>query len=688
LFGSTFFTLCAASSTAKDEDPFLWLENVQGEKALGWVRDWNRRTTAELESVPEFETIRTRTLEILNSDDRIAVPDQMGNYVYNFWQDARNTRGLWRRMSLDDFVAGEPSWEVVLDIDQLAEAENENWVYKGSTCLYPEYRRCMIRLSRGGGDAVVQREFDTVSRQFVEDGFRLPEAKSRTSWRGPDSLWVGTDFGEGSLTLSGYPRQSKLWRRGEPLEDADLVFQGEHSDVAASAFSIHAPEGRYDLAMRSPTFFTGKLHLLRDGRPIFLDLPDDAEFQELFLGRLLVSLRSEWTAGGTTYPPDALISIELEEFLAGSRKFEILFQPGKRRSLSQVARTRTRLLLTMLDNVRSSLVELQLSANGWRRQAVDLPRFGTITVVSSSLESDDYFVSYTDFLTPTSLYLVRDSKPLLVKSLPSFFNAEGLEVSQLEAVSADGTAIPYFVVGPRELRADGAHPTLLHGYGGFEVSMQPRYGALTGVSWLERGGVYVLANIRGGGEFGAKWHQEALKENRHKAFEDFIAVAEDLIARKITSPPHLGIMGGSNGGLLVGTVFTRRPELFNAVVCKVPLLDMKRYSKLLAGASWMAEYGDPDDPRMWEYIRGYSPYHNLLAGKRYPRVFFATSTRDDRVHPGHARKMVARMTELGHPVLYYENTEGGHAGAANNEQRAYMTALEYAYLWKQLTKTA
>ncbi|HOM98887.1 MAG TPA: prolyl oligopeptidase family serine peptidase [Acidobacteriota bacterium] len=673
-----------ARAQGEEEDPYLWLEEVEGEKALAWVREWNERTKSALAADEEFRELERRILAILDSEERIAYPDQMGSYIYNFWQDAEHVRGIWRRTTVESYLSGKAEWETVLDVDALGRVENESWVFKGASCLYPDYRLCMIRLSRGGGDAVVQREFDTEQKQFVEGGFYLPEAKSEVSWRDADSLWVGTDFGPGSLTDSGYPRTARLWRRGTPLDQAPVVFEGRREDVAAGVRRIFTPEGTYDLASRSPDFFTNEFFLLREGETIRLDLPLDAEIREVFQGQLVVSLRSAWEVGGRKYPQDVLLAIPLEDFLGGGRNFSVLFEPGERTSLASVARTRDRLLLGVLDNVRSRLYEVAPGPESWRKHEVDLPKLGTVNVVSTSVSVRDYYVAFTDFLTPTTLYRVLDGRPGLVQRMPEFFRTENLEVEQKETVSADGTRIPYFLIRPKNLERDGRNPTLLYGYGGFEIPMVPRYSPVTGAAWLERGGVYVVANIRGGGEFGSRWHQAALKKNRHKAFEDFIAVAEDLIRSGITSPRNLGIMGGSNGGLLVGAAFTRRPDLFGAVVCQVPLLDMKRYSKLLAGASWMAEYGDPDDPDIWRYIRTYSPYHNVKADVTYPRVLFMTSTRDDRVHPGHARKMVAKMTDLGHSVYYYENTEGGHAGAADNRQQAFMNALAYSYLWKQL----
>ncbi len=671
-----------ATPNFSGDDPFLWLEEVEGEKALEWVREQSAATTKALEARPEFEPIRKQTLEILDSADRIPYVGIRGSYLYNFWQDSDHVRGIWRRTSLDQYKKAEPQWETVLDIDALGQADGESWVWKGPTCLAPDYRHCMVALSLGGGDAVVYREFDTVTKSFVTDGFSLPEAKSDVNWRDADHLWVGTDFGEGSLTDSGYPRMVKLWTRGTPLEDAETVFEGKAEDVSVGAFSKHTPEGRYDIIFRTPAFFRGEYFLRPGDRLVKLDLPDDVQLQGFFKDQLMIALRSDWTIGGTTYPQDALMAIDLDAFLEGRRSFDVLFEPSAKVSLGGVAWTRDRLLMTTLDNVRGRLYELQPTPEGWDRKQVPLPGLGQASFAATSKDQDLYFFSYKDFLTPSSLWLVEgDAEPEKLKSTPAFFDTEGMTVTQHEAASADGTLIPYFLVTPKGYTPNGTNPTILYGYGGFEISMTPFYSAVWGTAWLERGGVVALANIRGGGEFGPAWHQAALKSNRNKSFEDFIAVAEDLGKRKITSPEHLGIMGGSNGGLLVGAVMTQRPELFEAVVCQVPLLDMQRYNKLLAGASWMAEYGNPDIPEDWAFIQKWSPYHNVIKDADYPEARVITSTRDDRVHPGHARKMVALLQSLGHPVLYYENTEGGHAAAADHGQKARMTALEMTYLW-------
>ena len=676
--------LTATVCVATDEDPYLWLEEVEGQKALEWASAKSAADTAVLEAVPEFEPIYTRLVEIYNSRERIPSPAIRGASIYNFWRDAEHVRGVWRRTTLDEYVKTSPAWETVLDLDALAEAEEENWVWKGSTCLPPEDRLCMISLSRGGADAAVEREFDTTTKSFVKDGFFLPEAKARVAWRDENALWVGTDFGEGSLTTSGYPRTVRLWQRGTPLAEAELIFEGSVDDVSVGAYSDFTADSRYDIIYKTPEFFRGTEFLRLGGRLVKLDLPEDADLVGFFEDQMIVTLRSDWTTGGTTYAQDSLLAIDLDDFLQGKRDFEALFTPSARVSLDRVATTHDLLLYTTLDNVRGRMYRLQLKDGSWTKEEVPLPGLGTVRIGSTSDLDDTFFFTYTDFTTPSSLYLVRgDGTPEMVKSSPAWFDAEGMQVVQYEATSKDGTKIPYFVFMPKGFEANGANPTLLTAYGGFEVSEVPRYSASVGTAWVSRGGVYVLANIRGGGEFGPQWHQAAVQEKHQNNFDDLIAVAEDLIARKITSPEHLGIEGGSQGGLLVGGSFVQRPDLFKAVVCAVPLLDMKRYNKLLAGASWMAEYGNPDTAD-WEYMKLWSPYQNLDPSVNYPEVFFWTNTRDDRVHPAHARKMVAKMTGMGKKVYYYENTEGGHASGANLNQRAYTDALSYAYLWMML----
>jgi prolyl oligopeptidase len=678
----------APGSGSDADDPYLWLEDVGGEKALAWVREQNALSRRELEAAPEFEPIRQRLLSILDSKEQIPYVVKHGGWCYNFWRDDKNVRGIWRRATLEEYKKPEPAWETVLDLDKLAETEKENWVWEGCHILHPTFDRCLVVLSRGGADASVVREFDLKTKAFVPGGFYMPEAKSNVAWRDRDTLYVGTDFGPGSLTLSGYPRIVKEWKRGTGLAQAATVFEGKPEDVSVAAAVVHDHGRTYEFVHRAPTFFTSEQFIRRGDQWVRIDKPEDAQ-AGTFDDQLLLTLRSDWTVEGKTYPAGALLAAGLDACLKGERNFVVLFDPAGRKSLAGASPTLHWLILNELDNVRNRLYALKLENGAWSRAPLEAPAFGSVSAAGLDPdESDDYFLTVSGFLTPSSLCLGRLGRPELerLKSLPAFFKTDGLEISQHEAVSRDGTRVPYFQVGRKGMTLDGRNPTLLYGYGGFQISMLPSYNASVGSAWLERGGVYVLANIRGGGEFGPKWHEAARKEHRQRAYDDFIAVAEDLAARRVTSPARLGIQGRSNGGLLMGVMLTERPDLFKAVVCQAPLLDMRRFNKLLAGASWMDEYGDPDKAQDWAYIRKFSPYHNVLKDKQYPRVLFTTSTRDDRVHPGHARKMAARMKEQGHDLLYYENIEGGHGGAANNQQTAFISALAYTFLLQELRR--
>jgi prolyl oligopeptidase len=681
-------TMASADLQAQEtEDPFLWLEEVEGESALNWARGQNERSEAYLQAHPLFESLQKRNLEILTSEDRIAYPSLRGGEVYNFWRDAEHVRGIWRKTSLDNYRNDEPAWDVLLDVDALATTEDQNWVWAGSSCRYPDYDRCIIGLSIGGADAAVRREFDLKSRTFVEDGFEVPESKSRLGWRDLDSVFLGPAFDATQMTDSGYPRLVQIWQRGTPIESAVTVFEGEQTDVAVSGIRIWDGAVHHDLIVRSPTFFTRHYYVYRDGNTERVVIPDDADLVGLINGQMLVELKSDWEQSGRTYPQGSLIAASMEDFLTGSVNPEIVFRPTQRSAISQVVTTDNTVILNILDNVVARLERFTYDNGRWQSERLDAPPMGALSIVTADDRSDQFFFNYTGFLTPSSLYeadaiLKTQTK---VRSEPAWFDAQGMVVNQYEATSADGEQIPYFVVKPADYSPDRTYPTLLSAYGGFEISRTPFYSGIIGSGWLSRGGIFVLANIRGGGEFGPRWHQAALQDNRQRAFDDLIAVSEDLIARGLTEPAKLGIQGGSNGGLLVGAVMVQRPDLFNAVVCQVPLLDMKRFHKLLAGASWMAEYGNPDDPEDWAYISQYSPYQNVSEDRDYPKAFFTTSTRDDRVHPGHARKMVARMLDQGHDVLYYENIEGGHGGAANLKQSAYLNALIHAYLHDRLS---
>jgi prolyl oligopeptidase len=679
-------TIGIAVNIHAQDDPYLWLEEVDGTKALEFVNQQNKASFDKLGNYKDYQAIYNKNLEILNSSERIVMPAMIGNYIYNFWQDKDHVRGIWRRADKKSYLAGKPAWEILIDLDKMEASDGIKWVYKGASGLYPDYNLFLVSLSKGGGDAVVTREYDMSKKAFVDNGFTIGEAKGSASYIDQNTLIVSTDFGEGTMTTSGYPRQNKIWKRGTPLKDAQLIQEGDTTDVGSWGYVMHDGNMSYTMISRGITFYSGKKIAWTDGKLVTLDLPDDAEISGLLNNQLVIALKSDWSVNGKAYKQGSLVSLNFTSLLKGQKDLSLVYAPDEFSSVSAVNNTKNKLLLDILSNVKSELYICTFSNGNWEKQKVNAPDFGNISLVSADEFTDEYFFSYSNFLTPSTLYYADagNNKVKAYKSLPAFFDGSKYMVAQYKAKSKDGTMIPYFVVSLKDTKMNGTNPTLLYGYGGFEVSELPYYSAINGTAWLERGGVYVLANIRGGGEFGPKWHQAGLKEKRQNVYDDFAAISEDLIAKKITSSRHLGIMGGSNGGLLVGVAFTERPDLYNAVVCAVPLLDMKRYNHLLAGASWMGEYGDPDKPEEWAYISKYSPFQNVKPGVKYPEVYFTTSTRDDRVHPGHARKMVAKMTDMGYHVYYYENTEGGHAGSSTNEQRAKAYALQFSYLLMKL----
>jgi prolyl oligopeptidase len=674
------------TAVIKPNSDYLWLEEVQGEKPLTWVQQQNEKAFSDLKGNATYQESYDQNLKLLDSSDRIAYATQRGDYLYNFWTDKDHERGIYRRTTLSEYQKETPTWETVLDIDALAKKDGKSWVYKGIQCLYPDYNRCLINLSPGGSDAVVIREFDMASKSFIDDGFTLPEAKNSISWRDKNSVFVGTNFGEGSLTDSGYPAVVKIWQRGTPLSQAKKVFHADKSSVAASGFVMRDGKNSVNVIYDSTSFYSSDIFIYDNDTKTKLPIPSDASLSAYLNGDLFIQLKSAWQTNNQSLTQGSVVYAPMKAILAGTANYKTLIAPTPSLAITSVQATKSALLVSVLDNVKSKVLRFTNDNNQWQSTPVNIDDKGSVSVFNTNESNDDFFLNYTSFLKPSTLYKVdgASGELTLLKAQKSQFNSDDMVTNQYWATSKDGTKVPYFAIMKKDTQLNGKNPTLLYGYGGFEVSLKPSYSALLGNNWLEKGGVYILANIRGGGEFGPSWHQAALKTNRHKAYEDFEAIAMDLITRKITTPDHLGIQGGSNGGLLMGAAFTRRPDLYNAVVCQVPLLDMKRYTKLLAGASWAAEYGDPDDAAMWNYIKTYSPFHNLDANADYPKVFFTTSTKDDRVHPGHARKMVAKMQDLGHDVYYYENMEGGHAGAADNKQRADMYALVYSYLWQQL----
>jgi prolyl oligopeptidase len=662
------------------DDPYLWLEEITGEDALDWVRAHSEPTLTEFGG-DRFEQMRAEALEVLDTDTRIPYVRRRGDYLYNFWRDADNVRGLWRRTTLESYRTDEPDWDVILDLDALAHAEDENWVWTGANVIEPDHALALITLSRGGADAAVVREFDMRTREFVADGFALPEAKTQITWEDRDTVLLGTDFGEGSLTESGYPRLVKRWRRGQPLDDAETLFSAAGTDVIVAASVDRTPGFERTILSRAVDFYNDEIYERRDGDWIRVDVPTDAR-TSIHREWLLIRPRSDWTVGATTYPAGSLLAAKYDEYLTGNAELSVVFEPDEHTSLENYTWTRDQLILVTLVDVASA-VEV-VTPGSWRREPITgIPANTNTVIVDVDEYGDEIFLDSSGFDSPSRLLWGHAGGELVeIKSAPSFFDTSDIEVTQHFVASADGTMIPYFVVGHRGSTTPGK--TLLAGYGGFESSNTPGYSGVLGRLWLTRGGTYALANIRGGGEYGPRWHTQAMREGRHLVHEDFAAVAADLVKRGVTTVERLGAQGGSNGGLLMGVMLTQYPELFGALVCSVPLLDMRRFHLLLAGASWVAEYGDPDNPDDWKFISKYSPYQNISAERRYPPVLITTSTRDDRVHPGHARKMTAALEAAGHPVGYYENVEGGHAGAADNAQTAFRSALIFEFLHRTL----
>ncbi|WP_243649338.1 prolyl oligopeptidase family serine peptidase [Luteibacter rhizovicinus] len=682
-------TSSAPAATPASDDPNLWLDDIDGAKQLDWVKARNADTVGKYASGPEFSTLQSRLLEVLDSDAKIPMVNKVGDHFYNVWRDKQHPKGLWRRTTLAEYRKDKPAWETVVDIDALAASEKENWVWHGAQCLKPDYRRCLVSLSRGGADADVVREFDLVTKTFIADGFTLPEAKSQVAWIDEDHIYVATDFGPGSMTTSSYPRIVKEWKRGTPLASATTVYEGKPTDMSISAFRDRTPGFERDFVQRALEFYNSETYVRgKDGKLTRIDVPNDAT-TDVQREWLLIEPRTAWTVNGKTYASGSLLAAKFDDFMAGKRDIAVLFEPDAHSSLAGYSWTRHHLLVNVMRDVVSSIEVLTPEANGpWKRETLGgAPALSTVQAGGIDADdTDEYFLTVSGFLQPTTLYYgtLGQGKQEALKHSPAFFDASKYAVSQHFVTSKDGTRVPYFEIAPKSMKADGNNPTLVYGYGGFEISLQPAYSGSVGRAWLDKGGVYVIANIRGGGEYGPRWHQAALKANRPRAYEDFAAVSQDLIDRKITTPKHMGMMGGSNGGLLAGNMLTKYPQLYGAVVSQVALLDMKRYTHMSAGASWMAEYGDPDKADEWAYIQTFSPYQNVKAGTKYPPVLFTTSTRDDRVGPVHARKMAAEMQSMGFDASLYENIEGGHGAAADNKQAAFMSALAYTYLWDHL----
>ena len=673
-------------------DPRVWLEEVEGAEATAWADGQNELTNARLQGDARYQGLFDQALELYESEDRIPYGAFYGGYVWNLWQDSENTHGLWRRTTLESYLSDEPVWDVILDVDALSETEGKNWVWRGANCLAPAYEQCMITLSDGGSDAAVRREFSISQRDFVDGGFETPEAKGGVSWIDEDTLMVGLATNEADSTTSGYPSVAYRWSRGTDVGDATEMVRGNQEDVGLFSFRSEDSDGSvYMMASQATTFYDTTWWYLPEGAdPVALPLPTKSSIQDLFQGQLVFTLEEDWTPveGGDTYPSGALMSFDMAAFAASGELPEVhtVYVPRARQSLGSVGATRSALLVAIDENVVGGLEAFAFDGNRWSSQSVPVPANLTIQLNGTNSHEDIAFMNAEGFLTPDTLYVVNSAEMSVdpIKSIPARFDAEGLVVEQLETASTDGTMIPYFVVRREDTVMDGTTPTLLYAYGGFQVSIRPSYSGSRGLLWLENGGAYVVANIRGGGEFGPAWHQAGLKMDRQRIYDDLIAVAEDLSSSGLTSSRHLGVYGGSNGGLLTGVMYTQRPDLWNAVVSAVPLLDMLRFNTLLAGASWMGEYGDPSDPDEGAFLRSISPYHNVDADGEYPEIYIYTSRKDDRVHPGHARKMANLLADLGHDYLYYENPEGGHAAAADLSEYARRDAMLYTFLMQNL----
>jgi prolyl oligopeptidase len=686
-----------AAADAFDTTQHDWLEEIEGARALEWVRGQNERSLAVLTADPRYQAFHDEAFRIITSKDRIPYGSIRDGYVWNFWKDERNPLGIWRRVRTAEYARPNPRWETILDVDALSAREGKKWVWGGASCHPANHDVCLVSLSEGGKDASVRREFSVSRKAFVEGGFSIPEAKSRVSW-GPDTntLYVATDWGQGSLTVSGYPFVVKTLRRGQPLSAATEVYRGETSDQGGTgAFYLEDNAGhRWMMAARGELFFATTYVLFPEagGAPVVLPIPKKASPEGLHDGLLLVTLREDWTPEGQgAFKSGDLVAFNWAEFVATGKlpAVQLVFHPTARQAIQGVSITRSSVLLTISDNVVPKVVQWTHANGAWTQRPVALPENGAAGVVFADIDTDDAFLTYDSYLSPDTLYLYNAASGQLAQQLqlPAWFDASTMVAEQFEATSSDGVKIPYFVVHKKDMPLNGQNPTLLYAYGGFEVSYPPSYSAVMGKLWLENGGVYALANIRGGGEFGPAWHEAGLKTHRQIIYDDFAAVAQDLIARNITSPRRLGAMGGSNGGLLMGVMFIQHPELFNAIVCQVPLLDMINFPRLGAGASWMDEYGNPDDanhPEERTFLQSISPYHNVRSGVTYPEIFLETSTKDDRVHPGHARKMAHRLADLNKPFLYYENIDGGHAAASTPDEVARRSALEYVYLARKL----
>lgn len=678
-----------APISAPVDDPFVWLEDWTGPRAMQWVEAENKATVASLQGDPHYAGYFQDALAIASAKDRIAMPMLIGGRVYNFWRDADHPQGIWRHTSEADYATDAPHWTTVLDLDALSKTDGKKWVWKGATILDPDERLALINLSDGGEDAVTLREFDLATGQFVQGGFDIPTSKQNEAWLDQDNILLARDWGANSMTVSGYPFVVKRLKRGQPLSAAQEIYRGQASDQVGT-FPMLLSDGagnRAAFLYRGVTFFGNETYLVTDSGVKKLPLPAKSQLQGMVQGQVLIQTSQEWTSGGVTVPSGSLAAVPLKALETGDMlRPQILFAPNSRQSIDGVAATRDRVILTINDNVRGRVLVLAPGQGGWTTTAVTLPDNATISIAGATDRSDTAYLSVSGFLAPTTLWTLDAAHPAprQVKAMPARFDATDLVVDQFEATSTDGTKIPYFIVHPKDMKADGSTPTIMTAYGGFEVPMTPSYAAITGKLWLERGNSFVLANIRGGGEFGPAWHEAGLKTKRQIIYDDFAAVAQDIVARKLSSPRRLGIYGGSNGGLLMGVEFNQHPELWNAVAIQVPLLDMVRYEQIAAGASWVDEYGSVSVPEEKAFLEKISPYANIRRGVKYPVPYIWTKTKDDRVGPQHARKFAARLKEFELPYYFYEDTAGGHSGDADIAQGARLQAMQMVYFGRLL----
>jgi prolyl oligopeptidase len=679
----------AAPGFANGADPFLWLENKDGAQSLQWVRAQNARSLPVLTSDPHYTKLYAEALKINQATDRIAFPNTIHGEIYNFWQDATHVRGIWRKTSLASYRSAHPVWTTVLDLDALATAERANWVWKGANCIEPQETRCLLNLSDGGEDAVTIREFDLTTDTFVPGGFVLDRQKQDVTWLDENTLVVSRAWEPGEVTSSGYAYDVRELKRGQPLSSASPLYKGQPTDVSVRAFVAVDGQGhRAAIVDRGVTFFTSEERILTPRGLEKLNVPQKLEMDGLVGGRLLIKLDQDWKAGGKNFAAGSLVQVPLAQALAnpGNLKPALVYAPGARDTLDGVATTKNDVVLAVYQSVRGRAFSYRPSGAGWSVRPLKVPDMSSVTVTDTNLQNDAIFFDVQSFLRPTTLYYgdASTGSASTVKSTPARFDASQDVVEQHEAVSRDGTKVPYFIVHPKNMRLNGRNPTVLTAYGGFLISSTPAYSGTVGKLWLERGGVYVLGNIRGGGEFGPAWHDAGLKTNRQRIYDDFYAIGKDLITRRITDPRHLGIVGGSNGGLLMGVEFTQHPEMWNAVQIEVPLLDMLRYEKIQAGASWVAEYGSVSDPAIRAFWEKTSPYQNIKPGVAYPEPYIWTTTKDDRVGPQHARKFAAKLAEMQVPYLFYEVLEGGHGAGANLKESAKTTALGWTYFTMKL----